>query len=66
MADITQEFALQVRQRSEDAPGDDVTFDLGKPQLDLVEPRGIGRSEVQLNLDGFRTWSFFSVSCSFG
>ena len=49
MADITHQFALQVRQRSEDAPGDDVTFNLGEPQLHLVKPRGIGRSEMQVN-----------------
>jgi hypothetical protein len=32
------------------AASNDIAFDLGKPQLDLIEPRGIGRSEMQMNL----------------
>src|SRR5260221_10623977 len=31
-------------------PRNDVALDLGKPELDLVEPGGIGRGEVQVNL----------------
>jgi hypothetical protein len=30
-------------------PGDDLAFDLGKPDLDLVEPRGIRRGEMKLH-----------------
>ena len=37
--DVATEFASQVRNRGEDATGDDLAFDLGEPDLDLVEPR---------------------------
>ena len=46
--DVATEFASQVRDRGENAAGDDLAFDLGKPDLDLVEPRRIGRCKVQL------------------
>jgi len=36
--DVASEFASQVGNRSEDAARDDLTFDLGEPDLDLVEP----------------------------
>ena len=44
--DVTTEFASQVRDRGENAAGDDLAFDLGEPDLDLVEPRGIRGGEV--------------------
>ena len=47
--DVTTEFASQVRDRGENAAGDDLAFDLGEPDLHLVEPRGIRRGEVQLH-----------------
>ena len=50
MADVTHQFSLQVWQRGEHASGDDIALDLGEPQLHLVEPGGVGRSEVQLYL----------------
>jgi hypothetical protein len=37
MTDVAHELALKVGQRSEDASGDDVAFDLGEPQLNLIE-----------------------------
>ena len=46
---VATEFASQIRDRGENAAGDDLAFDLGEPDLDLVEPRGIGRGEVQLH-----------------
>ena len=33
--------------RSENAAGDDIPFDFGEPDLDLVQPGGVGRREVQ-------------------
>ena len=47
--DVATEFASQVRDRGENAAGDDLAFDLGEPDLDLVEPRGIRRGEVKLH-----------------
>ena len=49
MADIPHQFSPQVGDGSEDAPRDDVTFDLGEPQLDLVEPGRVSRREVQVD-----------------
>src|SRR5271157_6215030 len=45
--DVASEFASQVGNRGEDAARDDLAFDLGKPDLDLVEPRGVGGWEVK-------------------
>ena len=50
MTDVAHEFSLEVGDGSEYAARDDVALDLAEPQLDLVEPRGVGRSEVQMNL----------------
>ena len=50
MADVAHELSLEIRDRSEHAASDDVALDLAEPQLDLVEPGGVGRSEVQMNL----------------
>ena len=36
--DVASEFASQVGNRGEDATRDDLAFDLGEPDLDLVEP----------------------------
>ena len=47
--DVTTEFESQVRDRGENAAGDDLAFDLGEPDLHLVEPRGIRGGEVQLH-----------------
>ena len=47
-SDVAHEFAFQVMQEREDAPGDDVAFDLGEPELHVVQPGGVGRGTVQL------------------
>ena len=47
MPDIAHELSVAIRHRGKDATGDDVAFDLGEPQFDLVEPGGIRRGEVQ-------------------
>jgi hypothetical protein len=45
--DVVSEFASQVGDSSENAAGDDLAFDLGEPDLDLVEPGRIGGREVK-------------------
>ena len=40
----------QVADRGEDAAGDDIAFDAAEPEFDLIEPRGIGRSKMQVHL----------------
>ena len=50
MPDVLHELSAQVGQRREHAAGNDVALDLGEPEFDLVEPRGVSRGEVQVNL----------------
>ena len=50
MADVAHEFSFEVCNRGEYAAGDDIAFDLAEPQLDLVEPRGVRRGEVQMDV----------------
>ena len=54
MADIAHELSFEVKDRREYAPSDEVALDLAEPQLDLVEPGGVGGSEVQLDLRVYR------------
>jgi len=49
-ADVVHELALEVGGRAEDAAVDEVTLDLAEPKLDLVEPGGVGGSEVQADV----------------
>ena len=48
--DVLHELSPQVGNRREYTARNDVAFDLGKPEFDLVEPGGVGRSEMQVNL----------------
>src|SRR5438445_10590239 len=50
LTDVSQELFVQIRNGSEYASGDDVALDLAEPQLDLIQPRRVGRSEAQVNL----------------
>ena len=50
MADVAHQLARQVFDRGEDSARDDITLDFGKPQFDLVKPRGIGRGVMQVEL----------------
>src|SRR5258708_22308775 len=50
MTDVAHELARQVVDRGEDAAGDDIAFDAAEPEFDLIEPRGIGRSKMQVHL----------------
>ena len=45
--DVAPNLSGKVSDRGEDAAREQIPFDLGKPELDLVEPRGIGRREMQ-------------------
>ncbi len=48
--DLAQERSLQVGDGSEDTTSDDVTLTLFERQLGMADlPRGVGRSEVQVN-----------------
>ena len=49
LTDVAQEFSLKFGCRRKDAAGDDVAFDLGEPQLHLVEPGEIREGDVQIN-----------------
>lgn len=50
LADVAHELVLEVGGRCEDAAIDEVALDLAKPRLDLVEPRGVGRREVEVDV----------------
>ena len=47
MLDVSHQLASQIGHRGEDAAGDDVAFDLGKPEFDLVQPGRIRRRVMQ-------------------
>src|SRR5258708_39371647 len=53
MTDVTHELARQVLGRGEDPASDDIAFDAAEPEFDLIEPRGIGRSKMQVQLGMF-------------
>ena len=50
LTDVVHEFAIQVFYRSEDAAGDHITLDAREPTFHLVEPRRVGRREVQTDV----------------
>jgi hypothetical protein len=50
VTDVAHQLSLEVRDRGEHTAGDDIALDLGEPQLDLVEPPGVARREVQANV----------------
>jgi len=43
------QFASQIRNGLEDATSDDVPFDPGDPKLNLIEPRRVSGSEVEVD-----------------
>jgi hypothetical protein len=47
LPDVPTSFPREVGDRGEDAPGEQIPFDLGEPELDLIEPRRIRGREVQ-------------------
>ena len=46
---ITDQLSGEVGCRSEDSTSDDIALDFGKPDLDLIEPTGIGRGIMDPN-----------------
>src|SRR5712664_4298077 len=53
MTDVTHELARQVLDRGEDPAGGHLAFDAAEPEFDLIEPRRIGRSKMQVQLGMF-------------
>ena len=49
VADVAHELARQILYGSEDPSRNNVALNLGKPNFDLVEPTGVGRSVVDTN-----------------
>ena len=43
LLDVTNELSGEVACGSEDSPSNDIALNFGKPDLDLIEPTGIGR-----------------------
>jgi hypothetical protein len=41
-ADVAHDLAVEIFNRTEDAAGDEVSLDFGKPDFNLVEPGGVG------------------------
>ena len=48
--DVAHKLARQVLDRSKNASGDHVAFDFGEPVLNLIEPGGVSRGEVQVKM----------------
>ena len=48
--DVAHELSCEIVDGGKDASGDDLAFDLGEPDFDLVEPGRIRWSEVELYL----------------
>ena len=50
MLDVLHDLPVQILLRREYAAMNQITGNLREPQLHLVEPRGVGRSEVKADL----------------
>src|SRR5215471_20931898 len=50
VTDIANQLSSQIAYGSENASGNQVPFDLGKPQFDLVQPGRISGREMQVQL----------------
>src|ERR1700730_8089552 len=53
-ADVAQDLAFQVGDRSKDATIDHLALKLAEPTLDLIEPGGVSRREVQIHVGVLR------------
>src|SRR5919199_1544931 len=49
-SDVAEKLAAEVAGRTEDASGDDVALDLAEPELDLIQPAGVGGREVEMEV----------------
>jgi hypothetical protein len=65
VADVAHDLAFKVGLGGEDPSGDQVALDLGEPDFDLVEPRGISRSLVEGHVGMVREELCNSLSFSF-
>ncbi|MFP6858894.1 MAG: hypothetical protein VCA73_16570 [Roseibacillus sp.] len=65
VADVAHDLAFKVGLGGEDPSGDQVALDLGEPDFDLVEPRGISRSLVEVQVGMVREELCNSLSFSF-
>ena len=50
MTDVAHELPCQIADRGENAPGNQVSFDLGEPHFHLVQPGRVGRGKVEPDL----------------
>jgi hypothetical protein len=50
MADIAHDLSVEVGLGFEDTACNEVSLDLGEPNFDLIEPRGIGRGVMELDV----------------
>ena len=50
MADIAHDLSVGVGLGFEDTACNEVSLDLGEPNFDLIEPRGIGRGVMELDV----------------
>ena len=49
VTNVAHQLAREILYRSEDASGNNVTLNLGKPIFDLVKPTGVGRGIIDPN-----------------
>ena len=49
LLDVADQLSGQISCRSEDPASDDIALDFGKPDLDLIEPAGIGWGVMDSN-----------------
>ena len=54
VTNVFHDFAREISFRGEDAPGDEVALNLGKPELNLIEPGTVGGGvmESQVGMNG--------------
>jgi hypothetical protein len=50
LADVGHDTAGEILLGGEDVAVDEIAFDLREPEFDLIEPGGVGRSEVELDV----------------
>ena len=48
--DVADEFPIEIFNRDEDAASDYISLDFGKPDLNLVEPGGVGWGVMDANI----------------
>jgi hypothetical protein len=69
MAGVAHDFAMEIGLRVEDPTCDEVPLDFREPDLNPVEPRGIGRGIMELDVgmgaqEGFDRFGFITERLS--